>query len=185
MYEYMLEHFEKWLPVVGYEGLYEVSNCGRVRSLARNVRSKNPNKFYLKPGRILVLVPSRYVYLDVCLSDKDGRSKSHRVASIVTAAFIGPRPGGLQIDHKDGDKQNNCVWNLRYVTPKANKGAGNYTQRHPSGEDNGFSKLTKQDAVEIRRLALEGMSQKEIGKIFNIHQTHVGKIINHALWRIE
>jgi HNH endonuclease/NUMOD4 motif len=181
----MLEHFELWLPVVGYEGLYEVSNCGRVRSLPRSMRTKNPNKFCTKPGRVLVLVPSHHVYLDVCLSDENGRSKSHRVAPIVAAAFIGPRPPGLQIDHKDGNKHNNAAWNLRYLTAKENANAGNHDRRNPRGEAVWNSKLTRQDAIEIRRLALEGMSQKAIGKLFNIHQTHAGKIINRTLWKAE
>ena len=178
-----IETLERWRPVVGYEGLYEVSNWGRVRSLARSVKGKG-GSYYIKPGRVLILVPSRYVYLDVCLSDKDGHSQSLRVAGIVAAAFIGPRPGGQQIDHKDGDKKNNCVWNLRYLTPKQNINADNYDRKILCGEANGFSKLTREDVVEIKRLALEGMSQSAIGKQFNIHQTHVGKIINDKLWRL-
>ena len=120
----MLEHFELWLPVVGYEGLYEVSNCGRVRSLARTLDhyrygAKSGHTYILK-GKILNSFPKGNGYLALSLLSQDHKRQQAFVAHLVAEAWIGPRPGGFQIDHMDGDKRNNAAWNLRYVTPWEN-----------------------------------------------------------------
>ena len=163
---YMLEHFEKWLPVAGYEGLYEVSNCGRVRSLGR------PRH----PGKVLSPFPKANNYLCVSLL-KDKKREQAYIAHLVAAAFIGPRPGGLTIDHKDGDKKNNCAWNLRYITQWENSHAGNFDWNTPRGETHCRAKLSDADVVEIRRLVMEGMKQKDAAKMFGVNPRTVSKIV--------
>jgi hypothetical protein len=102
-----------WKPVVGMEGRYEVSNEGNVRSIRR--------------GTILKGYIAEKGYVMVCLYPTPTKRVTRRVHVIVAAAFIGPRPPGLEIDHIDEDKQNNAVYNLRYVTPKVNTHKrGNY-----------------------------------------------------------
>lgn len=99
---------EIWKDVVGYEGLYEVSNLGKVRSVSRGNRK----------GRVRVLYQSGR-YLDVVLS-KEGKHKTHDVHRLVAMAFI-PNPNNkAQIDHIDGNSINNNVTNLRWATPKEN-----------------------------------------------------------------
>lgn len=92
---------EIWKPVPGYEGLYEVSDQGRVRSFARSVSGR-----LLKPGK------ASNGYFTVCL----GRGKSRTLHSLVAEAFIGPKPIGQEVLHEDGTRTNNCVSNLRYGT---------------------------------------------------------------------
>lgn len=95
----------EWRPVVGWEGLYEVSNIGQVRS----VRTGLPLKSKL----------DKYGYPHLGLRGKDKRYwvTVHR---LVAFAFISKPEGKDHIDHIDGNKQNNCVSNLRWVTPKEN-----------------------------------------------------------------
>ena len=181
----MLEHFELWLPVVGYEGLYEVSNCGRVRSLAREVNSRYPGRLRIIPGRVRLLTKNRFGYLIVSLTEKTGRKRHPMVATLVATAFIGPRPPGLQIDHKDGDKQNNGVWNLHYVTPKENRNAGNFAYEPAHGETHSFAKLSDAEVIEIRRLIIEGMSQRAIAKLFNVTQSHISRIKTKNVRRMQ
>lgn len=100
---------EIFKPIVGYEGLYEVSNYGRVRSLPRRCTKGK----VLKPG----LVSGGYC--GVVLS-KDGKCSSLLVHRLVADAFI-PNPEGLiQINHKDENKANNCIDNLEWCTAQYN-----------------------------------------------------------------
>lgn len=108
---------EVWKPVVGYEGLYEVSSHGRVKSLDRIMTSKTGLEF-IKPGRMLKLIdikPYRAVNLAI-----GGKSKMHRVHSLVAQAFIGPLPEGGVVRHWDDDGANNHLSNLLYGSKKDN-----------------------------------------------------------------
>src|SRR5690606_38396846 len=97
---------EEWSPVVGYEGFYEVSTTGRVRnSSTGKIKAKTLLRGYEK----------------VCLW-KQGTVNSPLVHRLVAKAFI-PNPNNKpQVNHKDGNKQNNCVSNLEWVTAKENIG---------------------------------------------------------------
>lgn len=110
---------EEWRAVVGYEGYYEVSSLGRVRSLDRvSTLPNGGSRFY--PGRVLAQSPAdKKHYRGVNLS-VFGVAKMFMVHSLVAEAFLGPRPEGMQICHGDGDKENNRSGNLRYDTPTAN-----------------------------------------------------------------
>lgn len=104
---------EIWRPVVGYggvyEGRYEVSNLGRVKSLD-SVRVGRVRNIYSKPERILVPLKQRQGYLQVHLVGSDGSHKHKMIHCLVAQAFI-PNPDNLpQINHKDENKANNLVW---------------------------------------------------------------------------
>ena len=104
---------EEWRPVVGYEGLYEVSNMGRVKSVER---MKWNGKGYQKiPERILKTIENIWGYLLVNLY-QDGKMKSCSVHRLVATAFL-PNPYNLPvINHRDENKQNNIVSNLEWCT---------------------------------------------------------------------
>ncbi|QDB74292.1 HNH endonuclease [Mycobacterium phage Phineas] len=109
--------YEKWLPVVGYEGRYEVSNQGRVRSVGRIVKIGENNRRIF--GRILKLSRgSRYLY--VGLSDDDGRVKRMNVHILVLTAFVGPCPEGMEALHGPGGSHDNSLANLRWDTRDEN-----------------------------------------------------------------
>jgi hypothetical protein len=176
-----IEFLERWRAVSGYEDLYEISNWGRVRSLARTLDHYNHGGIksghtYVIEGKLLSPMPQTGGYMRVSLLSKDHKRRTARIAVMVAEAFIGPRPPGLHIDHKDGNKQNDCVWNLRYVTPTENMNAGNYDKNTPHGETRSDAKLSDAEVIEIRRLRLEGMTYVALAKMFNVSKSHVRRI---------
>lgn len=106
---------EKWLPVVGHEGVYEISDAGRVKSLARvDARGRNRLKERF-------LSPSEGVggYLRVNLR-KGGRQTKKLVHRLVLEAFVGPCPPGKECRHMDGNPKNSRVENLKWGTKSEN-----------------------------------------------------------------
>lgn len=102
---------EKWLPVPDYEGIYEVSDQGRVRSIDRVVHDSRGIARRIQ-GRIMK--PSTSKYWTVALSDAPRPERFFRVHHLVAAAFIGPRPEGAVVRHLDDRKDNNRLTNLAY-----------------------------------------------------------------------
>ena len=101
---------EVWQAAPGFEGLYEVSDGGRVRSLAR------PRRNY-----VYLLRPTSVAdgYHQVSLW-RDGKSHRFRVHALVMESFVGPLPSGMLVRHLDGDPAHNCRLNLTYGTPSQN-----------------------------------------------------------------
>lgn len=122
---------ERWLPVPGYEGYYEVSDQGNVRSIPRVVNTKTgPRRL---PGRMLRQVPCRSGHIRLCLN-KDGVPASVEVHRLVAAAFIGPRPDGMFVCHWNDDPSDNRVENLRYATPAQNVSDAVRNKKHKNSK---------------------------------------------------
>jgi len=102
---------EVWRPVVSYEGRYEISNFGQVKSLSR-----------MGGKKILRGSAGRRGYPEVSLYGPEGKTsrKTIRVHNLVAAAFIGPRPRGHQVRHLDGNSSKCWSFNLAYGTAKDN-----------------------------------------------------------------
>ncbi len=134
---------EKWLPVAGFAGKYEVSDHGRVRSFGR----KSPN------GALLVgrSSPRGYRYFNLCSEGK--RVRTYSLHRLVLEAFVGPRPNGLVCCHWDGNPKNNMLSNLRWDTQVSNKAD---SRRHgtlrgaKAGEGHHLAKLWD-DAIRVIR----------------------------------
>lgn len=109
---------EEWRSVARYKGIYEVSNLGCVRSLDRVTAAKNhygtPYSRHVK-GRILSITKSSDGYCEVAL-----KSTLYRVHRLVAEAFLDTWDPNLEVNHKDGNKENNCVSNLEMVTHQQN-----------------------------------------------------------------
>lgn len=109
---------EIWKPIKGYEGKYEVSNFGKVKSLKRYKR--NNSKMQLVEERILssyINKKNGYVYVYLC---NDGKYKNHRLHRVVAESFI-PNPNNYdQINHIDGNRANNRVENLEWCDTSYN-----------------------------------------------------------------
>lgn len=139
---------EEWRPVVGWEGLYEVSNLGNVRSVRR--------------AKILALGGSRYKHATLC---RDNACTSINVNVLVLEAFVSHRPAGMMSSHNDGDKTNNRLDNLRWDTQSGNLADRKIHGTESIGARNGKSKLRPEDIPEIRRMIADGRwSLREIGE---------------------
>src|SRR5579863_2556812 len=97
---------ERWLPVVGYEGFYEVSDCGNVRRIAKTRNGKNP-----KRGNRFQSVLAGYVRIALTGINR----RQFYVHVLVARAFLGPAPEGHEVNHKDGCGTNNHLENLEYM----------------------------------------------------------------------
>ena len=142
---------EEWRPIAGYEGLYEVSNLGRVQSLDRVLQDKN-GLFKRFEGKILksILKKNPYGTYAVVRLPKDGGHVNCYIAHLVLEAFKGARPTGMECCHCDGDSLNNTIDNLRWDTPRENT---NDKYKHGTvliGDKNHQTKLSDQQVVEIR-----------------------------------
>ena len=110
---------EEWKDIEGYEGKYQISNLGRVKSLN-----------YRNTGRedILTSVPDKYGYLHVNLY-KNGKKKHYTVHQLVAEVFILNPNNYEEINHKDENKSNNCVSNLEWCDRKYNMNYGTINKR--------------------------------------------------------
>lgn len=111
---------EEWRAIPGFEGSYEVSNMGQIRSLDRVVRRKD-GRTCRYPGKILKPHdnPDHSPYLTVNLSKGNKYQRSY-IHALVLEAFVGKRPPGMECCHGDGGPHDNRVSNLRWGTPLEN-----------------------------------------------------------------
>lgn len=107
---------EEWKDIPGYEGLYQISNLGRVKSLARKVKTKNGN-YQGYNEKILKTRKKGYCIVSLC---KDRKIKGMQVHRLVAEAFIPNPENKPYVDHIDTNPQNNNVNNLRWCTQKEN-----------------------------------------------------------------
>ncbi len=169
-----------WLPVVGYEGIYEVSDSGAVRSLDRTTMRSNGRPQRWK-GKLLRIQADEAGYRCVQLWNKTPRS--HFVHRLVAAAFIGPCPDGGEVNHKDGDKSRNMHDNLEYMTPLQNvRHSRDVLGFDNRGERSGMAKLTETEVREIRRLCTQGELQRIVADKFKISACHVSSIVKGQRW---
>jgi hypothetical protein len=179
---------ERWLPVQGYEGIYEVSDLGRVRSLDRQVQ--NMGKIDQVSGQVLAACKAGKGYLFVKLC-RDGGHRRFYVHRLVATAFLPPSEAPF-VNHIDSVKTNNVAANLEWVTPKQNTqhaiAAGKFAIAHVNGQTLAINnparakKLTAEDVESIRSACAAGERQADIGSRFGITQGMVSKIKRGAVW---
>lgn len=125
---------EEWralkTPVCTYEGIYEVSNTGKIKSVGRLVKQHHNSTRFLS-DRILSERHSKYGYVYVLINE-EGRRKRYFVHRLVAWAFpeiCGEWAEGLQINHKDENKNNNMAFNLEWCSAKYNINYGTGTEK--------------------------------------------------------
>lgn len=169
---------ERWLPVVGHEGSYEVSDRGRVRSLDRVVPMAGSRGIRCA-GRLLKLQRRDPRYLSVNL----GRGRSVRVHDLVAAAFLGPRPEGLDVLHADDDGHANHLDNLRYGTALENSADAFWNSVARNGKAHPNAILTIAEAACIK--ALLGIeTQRALAAAFGVTRATVQAIRRGLNWRL-
>lgn len=128
----------EWEPIKDYEDLYMISNTGLVKRIKFiNGKHNFAQERLLKP----ILNKDGYMFVRLC---KDGKTKNKRIHKLVVSAFLGE--SDLQVDHIDGNKQNNRLDNLEYVTPKENINRA---------WNKGIAKYTDERKEKLRKIALE------------------------------
>ena len=152
---------EIWKPIAGFEGYYEVSNRGRIRSVDRIVTMKNGRK-RLTQGKMLK--PFVYNgdgnYTGVVLS-KDGNHRKHSIHRLVAQAFV-PNPNNLpEVNHKDENKTNNCAENLEWCDRKYNNTYG--TAKVRAAVTQGKPVLQLKDGRIVNAWPTEGLAAQFTG----------------------
>lgn len=156
---------ENWLPVVGCNGHYAVSDAGRVR----NTRT----------GRLLKLSSRRsprngYVTVRVTVYDGLGKARTAPVSNLVLEAFVGPRPSGFECCHRNCDSSDNNLSNLRWDTPSANK----LDSRVLGRIGGGTKKFSDADIRRIFCLRRGGLSYRKIAREIGTDSGYVSNVIN-------
>lgn len=170
---------EIWKDIEGYEGYYQVSNLGKVRSLDRVSTNIDGKKIPLK-GRVLVLsFSSSYYKVNII---KEGKRKTFNLHRLVAEAFCEGEKS-LEVNHIDGNKFNNNYYNLEFVTGEYNREhATNLGLVNNKGEDSGTAKLKEEQVLEIRGLKGK-FTQSDIGRMFNVSRTTISFILSNKRWK--
>lgn len=179
------ETAEEWRPLPS-GNFYEVSSFGRIRSWKCQGRRFGLRR---KSPRILRPKITRGGYLSVALQ-VDGRSSHRTVHSIVAEVFLGERPDGCVVNHKDFNKQNNHPDNIEYVTRQENERhalVGGHKQntvpiRQQLSNDSPTRRLTAADVLSIRKLFREGATVEDIGSQFGIKANYVISVCKGRKW---
>ena len=172
---------EIWKDYKNYEGLYQASNLGRVRSLDRWVSSKNGSMQFIK-GRILKLGNHNQGYLSVNLC-KNNKVKTYLVHRIIAETFL-PNPDNLPcVNHKDEDKTNNSVVNLEWCTYEYNNNYGTANERMSKSLTNNIYTSREVDVYDLDMNFIETLpSLAECARKYNLKKANVIHCCNGGCW---
>jgi hypothetical protein len=175
---------ERWLPVVGFEGLYEVSSLGRVRSLDRAITCADRwGGLCVRTlrGRVLAACPNSSGYLTVAL----GRGNGYRIYRLVAAAFLGPCPEGQEVRHGPGGQCDDRLVNLSYGTRSENHTDMIRDGTMLSGERQWMAKLTWATVAEIRARQANGEKKAALAREFAVSGATVSLLVRGKTWKYQ
>lgn len=162
---------EQWKQIEGYEGLYEVSNYGRVKSLERFITDSVGRRRKIKTKLIKLVLSNRGYYMFTL------NKVPVLVHRVVANSFI-PNPDNKpQVNHIDGNKQNNHISNLEWCTNSEN-------QSHAINNELKYSILNKEDVIKIKQLLHnKKLTYEEIGNMFGVHRSTIKAIQYNKNWK--
>lgn len=169
---------ELWRAIPGYEGKYEASNEGRIRSLSRTVSRAGARSSFRMNGRILKLQQNHTDYMVVSL----GKGKTRYVHQLVLLAFGYERKEGLECAHLDGYPSNNKLSNLKWVDALEN---ARHRQVHGTirrGSRSPLAKLTEADILRIRESFLFGGRMSSIAMAYGVDSATIHGIVHGKTW---
>ena len=169
----------EWRDVAGYEGVYQASDSGLIRSVDGIDAAGKRRK-----GRVLRPAVTAAGRLKVSLC-KGGVMRSYLVHRLVAIAFIPNPENKPEVNHIKGVTTDNRVSQLEWCTPQENTdhAFANGLARRASGEKHGLSKLTADDVVDIRWLRGWGVSISEIARQWNVTRCAISRILTGRTWR--
>lgn len=175
---------EKIKRVKGYEKLYSVSSTGRVLANIKTINGNNGAKIHRGEIELKPALDGKYLFV---VLQNNGSKKHKKVHRLVAENFI-PNPLNKPIvNHIDGNKLNNSVENLEWVTASENSqhavNTGLRKYHKISGELGGLSKLSNADAIEIRKRYLLGETSRKLGEYFKVNKSTILKIIHNKTFK--
>lgn len=171
-----------WKAVVGYEGIYEVSDVGDVRSLPRT-GTRSDGRRYVVSGRVLRCGthPAGHKHVMLCV---DGHYVTRKVHHLVAEAFLGPWPeGATVVRHLNDDPADNRSENLAYGTQADNIRDCMRNGNKPRGERHSGARLTRAQVTEIKEGLRDGVQQKHFMEKFGVSQKTISDISVGKTWK--
>lgn len=173
---------EIWKPVPGYEGRYDISTFGNVRTVGRFINAPRGRTRWIPERNLSTHITARgYVQTMFKVGSKNIHQLVHR---LVARAFV-PNPSSLpQVNHKDGNKTNNHVENLEWCTSQENCAHARREKLYEQarGERGANAKLTNAQVLVIRRRIANGETHTAISKDYAVNRTVITRIASGARW---
>lgn len=173
------EQAEEWRPVVGFEGLYEVSDRGRVWSDVRTGNGKRGG--FLTPAWSGRKAYPNNIYLTVGLY-RDRKRYRRSVHRLVAEAFLGLRPAGLVVRHGPGGQADNSLGNLSYGTYSENAMDQHRDGTIRIGEAQTGAKLTEEAVRDIRRRHAAGEGYRPIARSYGVAPNAIWLVVKRKRW---
>lgn len=188
------EKVEIWKVIPGFEGYYEASSLGQIRSIRRKVDRKHPiadqiiYRYYggkiLKQHKLKNCKPLPYLYLTLSKDNFHYRFLVHR---LILMTFVGGCPNGQQACHNDGNRLNNNIDNLRWDTASNNQldrhkhGTNNFPVFY--GSNNRCAKLNEDDVLKIRSTPYSKTRAQELSIIYGVTKSNIWQILSGRSWK--
>lgn len=174
---------EEWRTIPGWEGRYEASSRGRVRSLDREITDRRGQVRRIR-GRCIRLVKNKSGYLYVNLHD-NARRRFIRLHRCVLEAFKGRAPSSKHVTrHLNGVRTDNRIENLEWGTQKENMEDSVVHGTSNRGDRNGQAKVSRNDVCEIiARYRQGGVTQAQLGEEYGVNHAQINRILSGKRWR--
>lgn len=175
---------ERWRAIPGFEGMYEVSDHGIVRSVDRSTTRMQNGIKIVQPlkGRIMGVTITKdggYHAVTLC---KNGSGRPYTVHTLVAAAFLGERPEGcIHVCHGDGVPTHNHYLNLRYDTPVGNAADRHLHDTHAKGESNPMAVLNVGAVIDVKQ-RLQAFTIKDVSEMTGWNYSTVRDISQGRNW---
>lgn len=175
----------EWKDIPGWEGIYQASVTGLIRSLDRIIVYKNGME-YSKTGRTLIpYFKDGYRVVSLSMKDYHKRAKKFKVARLVLFTFRGPAPMNTEACHNDGNRGNDKLSNLRWDTKAANSSD---TQKHHdnlSGTKCSWSKVSDEALSDIRDMLAEQVPYRTIANKHGLSSSLIQRINNKSAHKVS
>lgn len=175
-------HCEQWRDIPEFDGAYEVSSLGRVRSKERRVKNSRNDTEKVWREKLLTGTVHTNGYLTVMMR-RNGKNYRRFIHRLVLQAFVGPAPKGHECRHLNGVRSDNRLSNLVWGTKKQNIADKRLHGTQLSGEDCPASKLRHTQVVAIKWAIAAGVPQAKIARHFGVSSATINDIHRRRTWR--